>query len=52
MDDEKSFGLKQLMASLNKIWNILVLAHELPGGRFPAWRRPIPRQRLSCCQVK
>jgi hypothetical protein len=35
----------------NKIWNILVFASELPGQRFPVWRRPIPRQRLSCCQV-
>jgi len=35
----------------NKIRGILVLASELPGQRFPVWRRPIPNQRLSCCHV-
>lgn len=29
----------------------VVFASELPGQQFPVWRRLIPRQRLSCCQV-
>jgi hypothetical protein len=41
MAAEKSFGLKQLNGfqefpnHQNKIWNILVLASDLPGQQFP-----------------